>query len=315
MKIYINRKPVSAPWGGGNKSLAAIISELNNTGHEVVHVLDPSIDVALCFDPRRGAESGLVDYRTLYDYVRSLASVKKIPIIQRVGDIGTHGKPELTSLVAQSVVQSDAVVYPSKWAHDVMYGLVDQKYVTSRWCVIENAPAEIFYTHGYMKQDVPSSIRFVTHHWSDNPLKGFEFYSKLDKWASFNNHEFTYIGRAPSDFNIRNKLAPKDDEQLAMMLPEYDVYVTASVLEAGANHCLEAVACGLPIIYHKDGGSVVDYCQAFGEEFDGTLASFEIALDGLRSRYSMTKQKISDYTLTIEQQAKKYVKLIEGHMK
>ena len=39
MKIYVNRKPVLGPWGGGSKVLSAIITQLKRAGHDVVHDL------------------------------------------------------------------------------------------------------------------------------------------------------------------------------------------------------------------------------------------------------------------------------------
>ena len=39
MKIYINREPVSGPWGGGNKTITNLSDRLKDLGHEVVYQL------------------------------------------------------------------------------------------------------------------------------------------------------------------------------------------------------------------------------------------------------------------------------------
>ena len=50
MKIYLNRKPVKGPWGGGNKIVATLANHLQLNGHEVVYNLNvPNIDVLFCF--------------------------------------------------------------------------------------------------------------------------------------------------------------------------------------------------------------------------------------------------------------------------
>ena len=40
---------------------------------------------------------------------------------------------------------------------------------------------------------------------------------------------------------------------LVDVLPSYDIYLTASEEEAGANHVLESLAAGLPIVYRDTG--------------------------------------------------------------
>ena len=39
-----------------------------------------------------------------------------------------------------------------------------------------------------------------------------------------------------------------DELNLSLTLPSHDIYLTASLEEAGANHVLEALACGLPVL-------------------------------------------------------------------
>jgi len=50
-------------------------------------------------------------------------------------------------------------------------------------------------------------------------------------------------------------------------LTNHDIYLTASLEEAGANHVLEAMACKLPILYRKGGGSINEYCLGMGQEY------------------------------------------------
>ena len=53
MKVYVNREPVTGPWGGGNKTLTELISQITDEGHEVVYQLNhDDIDLIFCFDPR-----------------------------------------------------------------------------------------------------------------------------------------------------------------------------------------------------------------------------------------------------------------------
>ena len=77
-------------------------------------------------------------------------------------------------------------------------------------------------------------------------------------------------------------------------LCSHDIYITASIEEAGANHVLEAMASGLPVVYHEAGGSIVDYCKDYGLSF----ASFEELLAGIGNivnNYRDFKQKVLSY--------------------
>ena len=108
MKIYINREPVTGPWGGGNKIICNLSDRLKDLGHEVVYRLfDEDIDVIYCQDPRPNQHGEwyqhFLNHRTLF----------KSKIIQRVGDVGTHGKPELFDLVKKTSNISDFLIFPS----------------------------------------------------------------------------------------------------------------------------------------------------------------------------------------------------------
>ena len=59
-------------------------------------------------------------------------------IIQRVGDVGTHGKPDLTDLVKQSIQYSDVCIFPSQWALDYVNA-------SDNSIVIPNGPLSDFY--------------------------------------------------------------------------------------------------------------------------------------------------------------------------
>ena len=55
MKVYFNRKPVSGPWGGGNKTVNSLVNRLHNN---VVFDLEDDVDIIFCVDPRPN-EDGL----------------------------------------------------------------------------------------------------------------------------------------------------------------------------------------------------------------------------------------------------------------
>jgi len=304
MKIHINRKPVIGPWGGGNKTVQCLVEKLSSMGHSIVFDLNHSdIDTVFCFDPRPN-DLGIW-YQTFLDY--KLKVNPKLKIIQRVGDVGTHGKPELTNLVKSSVAYSDYIIFPSLWAKEYI------EYSEDNFSVIRNRPLNKFHRHKKESDNLSTKIKIVTHHWSTNSKKGFGVYQVLK--SRLREHgidsEFTYIGRYPdslsnSDINL---IEAKDSDFLSRELPNHDIYFTASLEEAGANHVLEGIASGLPVVFHKGGGSIVEYCDGYGNGFssvDDLHSSFQEVIKNFK-RY---KDNCMLYNCTMEDTVSEYVDLI-----
>jgi len=280
---------------------------LTKQGHEVVYGLfqglppAPPIDVAFVFDPRFNHLSEKMAH--IIEYKRN--HNKDLKIIQRVGDLGTHGKPDLFKLVERFFDFSDIKVFPSNWAREYA------KCERDDYKIIYNRPLPAF--HSY-KRDVPlgDKIELITHHWSTNPKKGFEIYRYLDENIVGDEIDFTYIGRTPEGFTFKNSthLSPtSNNEQLAKRLSQADIYFTASEEEAGANHVLEGMAAGLPVLYYAKGGSVVEYCREYGVEFSSPDEILR-KIAKVATNYSEYKEKVLEYDATIDVVVEEYLKII-----
>ena len=124
--------------------------------------------------------------------------------------------------------------------------------------------------------------------------------------------EFTYIGRKPDDLNFKNYFeATGDNKFLSERISNSLIYLSASEEEAGANHVLEALACGLPIVYHKAGGSIVDYCKDYGVSYD-SLDSMLSGLEKIKNNYKLYKNNVLKYTHTIEASIEEYIQVINN---
>ncbi len=299
MRVYLNRQPKYGPWGGGSKTINKLAELLKERGHEVVYHLIQDVDLIFCMDPRPN-EHG-VWYQHFLDY-RAKHGTK---IIQRVGDVGTHSKPELTKLVKQTLPYSDYFIFPSNWAKDWI------GFEGSNCEVIFNKPMKQFYLNRTEQATLSDKPRIVTHHWSTNPKKGFDIYQKLENYClQTNRFEFTYIGRKPSNYKFNNYVEPIGVEMLAKEIPGHDIYVTASIEEAGANHVLEALAAALPVVFHERGGSIGDYCKEYGLSYN----SFENMLEKLEEmckNYPTFKDKVVKYSDDNSQVVNHYINIFE----
>ena len=238
----------------------------------------------------------MVDLTKIPDEIKS-------KIIQRVGDVGTHGKPELFDLVKKTSNISDFLIFPSEWSKQKI------EFSKDNCEIIHNAPLKEFYKY---RNNDKKDFNIVTHHWSTNPKKGFHFYKLLDQHIKNNKYSFTYIGRLPNDMGFNNTRyieATGDNNKIAKILSENSIYLTASEEEAGANHVLEGLAAGLPVVYHKNGGSIDNYCSEYGLSFDNP-ANMISAINIVRENYDLYKNKALEYNNTIDKVIDRYVEII-----
>ena len=98
-------------------------------------------------------------------------------------------------------------------------------------------------------------------------------------------------------------------EELSDFLPKQDIYITASLEEAGANHVLEAMASGLPVVYHEDGGSIVDYCKSRGEAYR-TFEQLVKKLEKISTNYPQYKKSVLTYNEDVNQVILEYYNII-----
>ena len=298
MKIYFNRRPVGGPWGGGSKVLGSIIQECTRRGHHLFFEEQLSsvtdLDLIFCIDPRQKEGVG---YRELLDY----KTRRKVKIVQRVGDLGTHGKPDLLKLVQATTVHSDVLVFPSHWAMKYL-GIFEDKSI-----VISNAPLKCF-VENRKNSSISENISVVSHHWSNNDMKGFDVYKKIDEKDDI---PFTFIGRIPDGMKLRNHVPPQDIQGLVREIPKHDVYITASKKEAGANHVLEAMALGLPVLYHEDGGSINEYCAGYGISYKTPEEAMDILKNRRKDLEDLSKNV---YSRTSDDMSKEYVDVLEEQL-
>jgi len=266
MRICFSMNPPKrVPMGGGASFVLGFEKFLTDRGHQVEFHSDinDQPDVYFILDPRPLNYSR--NWLTI-EHIRYLQSVLKIktPIVHRVNDTDKHpGRPaSYTIQVADLANRSNKVVFVSNWVKE-FYG----KTIESDNTIIHNGvDGELFKMRGDSKGE---NLKLITHHWSSNMMKGWEYYKEIDDWLENNKDiEFTIIGRPPGNMSFKNaKLIPAmAKEEIAPELRKANVYITASKYEACGNHYIEGVASGLPLLFHREGGGVWEM-QEFGEPF------------------------------------------------
>ncbi len=296
-KIMFNLRPPQGSFGGGSFFVKNMAKYLENKGFDIVYSLEPNIDLIFMIDPRKGEhkKDGLDE---ILQYKRQNPNCK---VIYRVNEC--DAKRELSiniePILVRAIKEADKVIFVSNWLMNYFieeYNLIN---IDKMSYILNGVDHEIYNFNTNKTIDTTNKIKLVTHHFSNNYLKGFQIYNALDKLVKmddrFKNVEFTYIGRYHNGYKpTKTKLLqPINGEKLAEELKKHDIYITATQFEPGAMHYLEGASCGLPVLYRKCGGGANEICSKFGLEYNSIDELVE-QLNVIINNYSLYTDKIKN---------------------
>jgi len=256
MKILINRKPVIGPWGGGNLFVSSFCDYMKRKGHSIVHQLDKDIDIIFMQDPR---------YSDLGISINEISTFKNdhpgVKIVHRVNECDARkGTNDMDQILRACSTITDHTIFVSNWMKD--YHQAKGWKCPKNSVVYNGVNIEHFRPVEKLKNN---KINLVTHHWSDNPLKGADIYDAVDEWVGENDeYTFTYIGRYSRPLKNTKLIPPLSGKDLGDELGRYDIYISGSRFDPGPNHVIESIAAGLPTIVHATGGGAVEFA---GEDY------------------------------------------------
>jgi glycosyltransferase involved in cell wall biosynthesis len=184
-------------------------------------------------------------------------------------------------------------------------------------------------------------VKVISTCWDPYPaLKGFDSYEWLDQALDTENSEknsenagkfetskksqslqknptkfsfsFTFVGRAPIEMKGKETtlIPPLNSTELAHVLRQHHIYLAASRAETASNALLEAMGCGLPVVYRgKNGGSHGELVRGGGLPFDSNPEILEtleqVANDYGYFKHNLPKPFIGDV-------ARQYVRLFRS---
>ncbi len=272
------------PAGGANQSLSALLRELDRRGVRVErNVISPATRACLFnsfnFDVER-----LELLARRVQGVRMVHRVGAVTSLYRGYDDGTDAMTAAVNarLAGATIAISRATIE--------MYRSIGIELVAPR--VIHNAldPA-IFNPRGRVAFSPDRPLRLISSSWSDNPRKGGPTYRWLEDHLDWDRFEFTFVGNTSTPFERIRHVPPVPSAELAALLRQHDIFVTATEHDAYSNALVEALSCGLPAVYLDSGGSGEAVKEAgFGfrdrEEIPGLL-------DRLADEYEARRALIS----------------------
>ncbi|MBF0272772.1 MAG: hypothetical protein HQL98_12005 [Magnetococcales bacterium] len=314
MKISIGMKLQPGPWGGGNRFGAVLTDYLRRHGHEVSHDLAADdLDVILLAEPDRKLRISAYDHADILRYL--LFVNRRALVVHRINNSSeARDDPQKRfnryRLHANRV--ADHTVFVSQWVRECYR---DAGFGERPHTVILNGADQRLWRpapESHAGERVP--LRIVTHHWSMNPNKGWQVYRQLDallggsSWSE--RLQFTYIGPLPKGVTLQHgrHVAPITGQPLVDELRSHDLYLTASLWEAGPNHVLEGALCGLPLLY-LESGSMREYCAGFGLPY--TPETLENVLTRMIGERDQWAARMAGFPLTAERMCGDYLRLFE----
>jgi len=309
-RVLINRQIIQGPWGGGNNFVKSLYEALVTDGHTIVNSLkDNDIDLIVMIDPRYD-ESG-ISINEIFTYKQKNPKVK---ILHRINECDVRKNTnEIDSLLLASNQIADETVFISGWLRDYF---IAKGFNKNNSVIYNGCDSSHFYPEKNLQnKTIQYPIKIVTHHWSDNWMKGFDAYKYLDELCEKNpeKYEFTYIGRYAKEYSPKSTrlVKPLYGKELGNELRKHDVYVTASRWEPCGMHHIEGASSGMPVIYHKDGGGIVEGCEKHGMLFSKP-EDLPLILESVVKNYNNLLLKIDYEFLSSNRCLQGYLSLINS---
>lgn len=308
--VAINMKPVNGPWGGSSVFVQQLADALRQGGYRVCYDLHQKVDVILIIDPREDLQSKAFSIADIKDYKLNHPEVR---VIHRINECDKRKNSHfIDKLLCDANKIADYTVFISEWLQNYFYSLWFD--VHRPHCVIYNgADSRIFHPIGGSVYEEGNIIRFVTHHWADNPMKGFPVYAQLDRMIAsgeIKNTELWVIGRWPKDIEWQSSrlIPPASGAKLADLLRQCHMYITASLWEPCGMHHIEGAQCGLPLLAHADGGGIVEAAERYGLVFKDNLPE---SIENARIKYTALREKVFTSMPNGIVMAHQYVRIVQ----
>jgi len=309
--VFFTLRPPVGSYGGGAFFVKNMSKFLTQNGFRVVYDLIPNIDILFIIDPRRDKYNRY----SIDDIIKYKWKNPNVKIIHRVNECDIKRKVHIgiENLILRAMITSDMVVFVSNWLKE--YYITKYRFNVSSTYILNGVDRNVFY------EKIPDltflegrKLRLITHHWSNNYLKGFDIYNAIDKLLdSRDDFEFIYVGNYNREYKPKNikLIPPKSGVELGNIIRSCDVYITATRNEPGAMHYLEGMSCGLPVLYHSGGGGASEICNISGEEYND-ISTFLKKLELVKMNYDSYVKKIKYDFLNSKRCSLQYYELINS---
>jgi len=287
------------PYGGGNQFLLALVRELRRRG------VDVEINRLSGATPACLFNSFNFDFRRLRRFARD-----GVRMVHRVdGPIAVYrgfddGTDDAIARINREL--ADATIFQSE------YSLARHRELgldLARPVVIRNSVDPAIFHPPAARDPLPDRrVRVIATSWSDNPRKGADILTWLDRNLDLEAFEVTFAGNTQATFERIRVVGPLPSEQLADLLREQDAYLATSRDDPCSNALLEALACGLPAVFLRSGGHP-ELVGAGGIGFDEVEELPDVLM---RLREELEQRRAAIHVPSLEEVADRYLEVLRA---
>jgi glycosyltransferase involved in cell wall biosynthesis len=147
---------------------------------------------------------------------------------------------------------ADSVIFQSRFCKD-SFDHLRIKYPTCDDIILNGTNTNIFYPASKIP-DFSQGLMLISNSWSANLNKGFQV---IASFSELENVTVLHIGRWPEGIppNKVKLLGIMGENQVAEILRNGHFFLFPSEHDACSNTVVEALASGLPVLYHDSGGT------------------------------------------------------------
>jgi len=251
MRVYIAYGITDLPWGGINSFFSAFKHRSSGRNDiEVVPAVEDA-DVVLF-----GAASGGVNKNITFDFLESARRDYGCIIAHRLDGLRSMysgcDDPREIGLVAALNSFADITIFQSVYCRDALInsGLTPKKHTV----IYNGVNQNIFNASQKVLWDGMSPLKVLAVSWSNNMNKGFKIIAEASELYGI---EMTFVGNWNAGVNRRKTFVspPVPQQELTRYYRSSHVFLHAAENDPCPNAVLEALSCGLPVIYVNSGGT------------------------------------------------------------
>ena len=322
IEICVLFETINSPQGGGNQFLRSLMPELIRCGHRVTNRPTPETQVILVngfnYGVNRHLYPGQVAQlkqtgkmtplgRVIPSWLYMLRKRKGPVLIHRVDGVPelARGHRSRADRVQPAVNRlTDHTIFQSEFCRTSF--AEHSAAAPASWRVIRNGVDPRTFYPDQRNAWTNGPLRLVAVSWSSNPRKGFATLADVSRLPGV---ELTFVGNWGADIpSAKVKLiGTLWFKELAEVLRSSHAMIHAAWNEACSNAIVEAMACGLPVIYRDSGGNR-ELAGEYGVPLTEDLPS---VLDNLTQQYPRLHQKVlrDRPTFLISRAAKEYLSI------
>lgn len=267
MRVHIYFDITNKPWGGGNSFLKALrktFLENKTFGIDIIEDVNAPYDIVLIngghagpgklINPSHVRNLKRWGYRTWWNF--ALHGLRKQPkkVVYRLDGARKIYADQVDAMyrVQQACLKiADHIIFQSQFSVD-SFKKADVS--PERYTIVYNGVDPSLFSMPQETRPRHEPLRIITASWSQNPMKGHE---TIAAFSELPGVVVTFIGNWPREIPQKNVQArpPMQQEELGREFQQHDLFLFPAKNEACPNIVIEALSCGLPVLYEHSGGT------------------------------------------------------------